>query len=323
MNTEPTMTETLRIITSQTTSHILMIRPVRFAFNEQTASSNAFQNPMALQEAADTQAKALREFDEMVDELRGSGVDVIVVEDTEDPHTPDAIFPNNWISFHLLGGGTVCLYPMQAPNRRLERRTDILELLRKRFKISQVVDFSHYESENKFLEGTGSLVLDRDFRVAYACLSPRTDADLLKEFGEKMDFRIVSFHATDEENKPIYHTNVVMCIGERFAVVCLDCIRDEKERERVRTTLEQSRKEVIEISIEQLYRFAGNMLQLRTKRGEGLLVMSAQAYNSLLPDQLRRLEKYTQITYSDIQTIERNGGGSARCMIAEIHLPEL
>ncbi len=305
----------------QTTPYLLMIRPVRFAFNEQTAASNAFQDPAAQIEAETVQQKALNEFDAMVASLRGFGVDVTVVEDTPEPHTPDAIFPNNWISFHELNGGTVCLYPMQAPNRRPERRPDIIEQLKTRFRITHVLDFSAGENEGKHLEGTGSMVLDRDFRVAYACLSPRTDAGLLDEFARQMDYRTVSFHATDEQGKAIYHTNVVMCIAERFAVVCLDCIRDAGEREQVRRTLEASRKEIIEISIEQLYRFAGNMLQIRNVRREILLVMSAQAYQSLLPDQVRQLEKHTRIMSSDLQTIERNGGGSARCMIAEIHLP--
>ncbi len=307
----------------QTTSHILMIRPVRFAFNEQTAASNAFQDPTALPEAETVQEKALREFDVMVENLRGLGIDITIVEDTPDPHTPDAIFPNNWISFHRHGNGTVYLYPMQAHNRRLERRSDIIELLKRKFHISKIVDLSHYETENKFLEGTGSLVLDRDYRVAYACLSPRTDAELLNEFAQKMDYRVVSFHATDEQQTPIYHTNVIMCVGERFVVICLECIADEAERKQVERMLQETNKEVIEISIDQVHRFAGNMLQLRIRRGEGLLVMSSQAYYALLPDQIRKLEKYTQITYSDLATIERNGGGSARCMIAEIHLPAL
>jgi hypothetical protein len=307
----------------QTTSHILMIRPVRFAFNEQTADSNAFQDTTARQEAEAVQEKALREFDVMVENLRGFGIDVIVIEDTPDPHTPDAVFPNNWISFHRHGNGTVYLYPMQAHNRRLERRSDIVELLKRRFHISQIVDLSHYEADQKFLEGTGSLVLDRDYRIAYACLSPRTHEELLKEFAQKLDYELVAFHAVDEQHRAIYHTNVIMCVGELFAIVCLECIPDENERNLVRTTLQKTNKDVIEISIEQVHRFAGNMLQLRSRRGDRLLVMSSQAYHALLPDQIRRLEKYTQITYSDLSTIERNGGGSARCMIAEVHLPEL
>jgi hypothetical protein len=299
-----------------------MIRPVRFAFNEQTADSNAFQDPAAREAAETVQQKAVREFDAMVDNLRGFGVDVTVIEDTPDPHTPDAVFPNNWVSFHRIGDGTVYLYPMQAPNRRLERRTDILEMLQQRFQISKTVDLSHYEAQNRFLEGTGSMVLDRDYRIAYACLSPRTDDALLREFAEKMDYDVVAFHATDEQGKPIYHTNVIMCVGERFAVVCLECIADETERTAVRKALEDSNKEIVEISIEQVNRFAGNMLQVRNRRNDRLLVMSSQAYHALLPHQLQQLEKYTQITYSDLTTIERNGGGSARCMMAEIHLPE-
>ncbi len=308
---------------AQTTSHILMIRPVRFAFNEQTAASNAFQNSNESSKAAEVQEKALREFDKMVDNLRGFGLDVTVVEDTPDPYTPDAIFPNNWISFHQHGNGTVYLYPMMAHNRRLERRSDIVEMLKRKFHISKIVDFSHYEDDNKFLEGTGSMVLDRDYRIAYACLSPRTHLDLLNEFAQQMDYKLVAFHAVDGQNQPIYHTNVIMCVGERFAIVCLECIPDEAEREHVRKTLKETGKDIIEISIEQVNRFAGNMLQLRTRRGDGLLVMSLQAYRALLPDQIRRLETYTQITYSDISTIESNGGGSARCMIAEVHLPVL
>ncbi len=304
----------------QTTSHILMIRPVRFAFNEQTAESNAFQDPTAREAAEAAQDEALKEFDAMVENLRGHGIDVTVVTDTPEPHTPDAIFPNNWVSFH--DNGTICLYPMQAPNRRLERREDIIEQLKRNFQVEMVLDFSDYEQCNKFLEGTGSMVLDRVNRIAYACLSPRTDAEVLKDFGSKLGYQIVSFTATDEKGKHIYHTNVVMSIGETFAVVCLECIRDEKERLFVQKTIANTDREVIAISIEQLQRFAGNMLQLRTKQGEGLLVLSTQAYRSLLPDQIQRLERHTNLIYHDLYTIERNGGGSARCMIAEVHLPK-
>ncbi len=307
--------------TKQTTSQILMIRPARFAFNEQTAESNAFQNPAAAKATEDVHAKALQEFDAMVEVLRNHAIDVTVVTDTAEPHTPDAIFPNNWVSFH--DDGIVCLYPMHAPNRRLERRSDIIEDLKKKYAVDTVMDFSNHEQAGRFLEGTGSLVLDRDNRVAYACVSPRTDEELLKEFGEKLRYRVVPFHAVSESGKPIYHTNVVMAVAEQFAVICLECIPNPQERESVRSTLEETGKDVIEITIEQLNRFAGNMLQLKTRKGEPLLVMSTQAYHSLLPDQVQRLEKHTRIIYSDLYTIERNGGGSARCMIAEIHLPGL
>ncbi|QHT65980.1 amidinotransferase [Rhodocytophaga rosea] len=303
----------------QATSHILMIRPVRFAFNEQTAESNAFQDPEAAQNAVEVQEKALHEFDAMVDGLRNLGVDITVIEDTPEPHTPDAIFPNNWVSFHA--NGTVCLYPMYAPNRRLERREEIISHLQKKFKVNNTLDFTTYEAAQQFLEGTGSLVLDRINRIAYACLSPRTSPEILEEFARKMDFRVVSFTSTDEKGRQIYHTNVVMCIGDRFAVICTESIINDEERAYVLQTLQQTGKEVIEISMEQLKRFAGNMLQVQNKFGENILVMSTQAYRSLLPDQLKKLEKHNQMFYTDLYTIESNGGGSARCMMAEVYLP--
>ena len=303
----------------QTTSHILMIRPVRFAFNEQTAESNAFQDPEAAKAVA-VQEKALLEFDKMAEGLRNLGVDVTVIEDTPEPHTPDAIFPNNWISFHA--NGSVCLYPMYAQNRRLERREDIIEQLKKKFDVTKTLDFTSYEKAQKFLEGTGSMVLDRINRIAYACISPRTDEEVLKDFSEKMDYRSISFTATDDNGKQIYHTNVVMSVGDNFAVICLESIQNEAERKHVLQTLKETGKDVVDISMDQLKRFAGNMLQLQSKQGEPILVMSTQAYKSLLPGQLKKLEKYNQMFYTDLYTIESNGGGSARCMIAEIHLPE-
>ncbi len=297
-----------------------MIRPVRFAFNEQTAESNAFQDPEALKNAASVQEKALLEFDHMVEGLRNHGIDVTVVEDTPEPHTPDAVFPNNWVSFHQ--DGSVCLYPMYASNRRLERREEIIEGLKRKFKINRTLDFSRYEQDNLFLEGTGSMVLDRVNKIAYACLSPRTSEKVLQDFAQTLGYQLVSFTATDEKGKQIYHTNVVMSVGDQFAVICLDTITDAGERSRVWHTLKESGKEIVEISVDQLKRFAGNMLQLKNKRGEGVLVMSTQAYRSLMPEQLRILEKYNHMFYSDLYTIESNGGGSARCMIAEVHLPE-
>lgn len=297
-----------------------MIRPVRFAFNEQTAESNAFQDPEAIKTAASVQEKALLEFDHMVEGLRNHGIDVTVVEDTPEPHTPDAVFPNNWVSFHQ--DGSVCLYPMYASNRRLERRVEIIEGLKRKFKINRTLDFSHYEQDNLFLEGTGSMVLDRVNKIAYTCLSPRTSGKVLQDFAQTLGYRLVSFTATDEKGKQIYHTNVVMSVGDQFAVICLDTITNAGERSQVLHTLKESGKEIVEISVEQLKRFAGNMLQLKNKRSEGVLVMSTQAYRSLMPEQLRILEKYNHMFYSDLYTIESNGGGSARCMIAEVHLPE-
>jgi hypothetical protein len=306
---------------SQATSHILMIRPVRFGFNEETAATNAFQD---LEHAAQTrdvaQEDALREFDEMVRQLRAAGVDVIVVEDTPEPYTPDSIFPNNWISFH--NNGTVILYPMQAENRRLERRRDILDLLEERFYVNRLVDLSAFEGEGKFLEGTGSMVLDRKFKVAYACLSPRTSEEGLDAFALQMNYEIVKFSAVDGSGKAIYHTNVLMCIGDMFAVVCLAAIPDPDERLMVRSTLELSGRQIIEITLDQMAHFAGNMLEVKTKKGGKLIVMSTQAYQSLTHRQIDALDDFGTLLHFDLAMIEGNGGGSARCMMAEVHLPE-
>ncbi len=301
----------------QTTSTILMIRPVNFGFNEQTAGSNAFQNRNAEQQQV--QDKALMEFDGLVDVLRQNGVEVIVVDDTQEPHTPDSIFPNNWVSFH--SDGTVFLYPMMAENRRLERREDIIMGLEDEFKIKHVIDLSRFEHEHKFLEGTGSMVLDRENKIAYACLSPRTDKDVMDLFCKESGYKPVLFHAVDENGMDIYHTNVLMCIGSKFAVICLDSIQDENEKNSVTSILKLTHKDIIAISFAQMNQFAGNMLELKNKAGESLSVMSKNAYNSLSSGQKTGLEKYCRIVYADINTIENNGGGSARCMIAEVHLP--
>jgi hypothetical protein len=305
---------------SQTTSNILMIRPVNFGFNQETAESNAFQNAEFGEQNKDkSQQIALREFDEMVSQLRKSGVNVVVIDDTSNPHTPDSIFPNNWVSFH--GNGSVITYPMQAENRRLERREDITEQLSESFYINRRIDLSHFEAENKFLEGTGSMVLDRKFKIAYACLSPRTHEDVLKEFSVQMNYEIVSFNAIDDVGKQIYHTNVVMCIGDMFAVICLEAIPDLDERLMVRNSLEQSGKRVVGISLEQMHQFAGNMLEIKSQMGQKMLVMSSSAYYSLTQKQLTILNEYCTLYHYDLSMIEGNGGGSARCMMAEIHLP--
>lgn len=305
---------------NQTTAHILMIRPVRFGFNEQTATSNAFQNQAFGKETqATSQEIALKEFDEMVAQLRKAGVDIIVVEDTPNPHTPDSIFPNNWISFH--SDGTVILYPMQAENRRLERRQDIINSLQERFYVNKRIDLSSFEEDDKFLEGTGSMVLDRKNKIAYACISPRTNQDVLSEFSAKTNYTIVSFEAVDGNGKQIYHTNVLMCVGDMFSVVCLDAIKNLDERLTLRNALEQHGKRIIEISLEQMNNFAGNMLEIRSLQGNKILVMSDAAYYSLTPKQIATLEDYTTIHHFDLSMIEGNGGGSARCMMAEVHLP--
>ena len=301
----------------QSTNSILMIRPVSFGFNEQTADSNAFQNRDADQQAV--QDKALAEFDGFVNTLKENGVSVIVVDDTPQPHTPDSIFPNNWVSFHA--DGNVFLYPMQAENRRLERREDIISKLEDTFKVAHVIDLSRFEAENKFLEGTGSMVLDRENKIAYACLSPRTDQEVLKLFGEQAGYQIISFEAADANGKAIYHTNVLMCIGSRFAVICADSIPNPHEKVVVLESLRSTQKEVIAISFDQMNRFAGNMLEVKNAKGETLIVMSQNSYQALDEEQRPALEKYGKLVYADINTIETNGGGSARCMMAEVHLP--
>jgi len=305
---------------SQSTSRILMIRPVHFGFNEQTAGSNAFLDvKLAAQTKDVAQEDALREFDEMVRQLRAIGVDVTVYEDTADPYTPDSIFPNNWVSLHA--SGTVVLYPMQAENRRLERRPDIINELAEHFHVAKVVDLTHFEQVGKFLEGTGSLVLDRMHKVAFACLSPRTHPDVLAEYSQKTGYRTVVFHAADASGKAVYHTNVLMCIAETFAVVCLSAITDPDERLMVRQELESLNKRIIDISLEQMASFAGNMLMVHTQKDQKLLVMSTRAYKSLTPRQLDLLDDYATLFHVDLSMIEGNSGGSARCMMAEVHLP--
>ena len=302
---------------SQSTSHILMIRPVNFGFNEETAGSNAFQNRDA--DKIGVNEKAQQEFDRMVSTLRANGVDVTVIDDTPEPYTPDSVFPNNWVSFHA--DGQIFLYPMQAENRRLERREDIIARLEDNFGVKHIIDLSRFEAEDKFLEGTGSMVLDRENKIAYACISPRTDREVLDIFCEQTGYKAISFDALDEHNKAIYHTNVLMCIGSSFAVVCLNSIPNPHEKIVVIESLKATQKEIIEISFAQMNHFAGNMLEVKNKDGETLIVMSESAFNAL--DELQRitLEKYGKLVYANLSTIETNGGGSARCMMAEVHLP--
>ena len=294
-----------------------MIRPVNFVFNEQTAGSNAFQNRNAEQQRV--QDKALQEFDNLVNVLKENGVDVIVIDDTAEPHTPDSIFPNNWVSFH--DDGTVFLYPMMAENRRLERREDIITQLEDEFRVKHVIDLSHFEHENKFLEGTGSMVLDRENKIAYACLSPRTNKEVLEEFCKDSGYKSVLFHAVDQNGMDIYHTNVLMCIGSSYAVICLNSIKDEAEKQNVTNSLQSTKKQIVDISFDQMNHFAGNMLEVQNKDGESLLVMSKSACDSLNYEQKAILSSFSKPVYSDISTIENNGGGSARCMMAEVHLP--
>ena len=298
-----------------------MIEPVAFGYNAQTAENNYFQ---VEQKGADTQSKALVEFNNFVEKLRNKGINVIAVKDTLEPHTPDSIFPNNWVSFHK--DGKVVLYPMFAPNRRAERRMDILEILKNNgFEITEIDDFTASENENKFLEGTGSMIFDHDNKIAYGSVSLRLDEELFKEFCAKYGFTPVVFHSyqnAGDRRLPIYHTNVMMCVADKFVVICLDCIDDELEREKVQEVIKSSGKEIIEISEDQLQQFAGNMLQVNNSEGKKFLVMSQTAYQSLTPEQINSIEKYCEIIYSDLNTIEINGGGSARCMLAEVFLPK-
>ena len=305
----------------QTASTVLMVEPIAFGYNAQTAENNYFQ---VEQKDADIQTKALEEFNNFADKLKSKGINVISVKDTLEPHSPDSIFPNNWVSFH--NDGKVVLYPMFAPNRRVERRTDILETLKvKGFEITEIEDLSHFENQQKFLEGTGSMIFDHDYNIAYGSVSLRLDEELFRQFCQKFGFRPVVFHSyqnAGDQRLPIYHTNVMMCVADKFVVICLDCIDDELEREKVQEVIKSTQKEIIEISEDQMQQFAGNMLQVQNEAGEKFLVMSESAYRSLTAQQISAIEKYCEIIYSDLNTIETNGGGSARCMLAEVFLPK-
>lgn len=308
----------------QLSPYILMIRPAQFRMNEQTAVNNYFQSQTGLT-PKEVVTKAQQEFDAYVAVLRSKGVQVTVVQDTEDPDTPDALFPNNWVSFH--SDGTVVLYPMFAENRRLERREAILEILEEDgFLISEVMDYTAAEKENIFLEGTGSLLLDRVNKKAYCALSVRAHEDLFIEFCEDFEYTPVIFNALQtvgDKRLPIYHTNVMMCLAESFAVICLDCIDDKKERKNVLSHLKADGKEVIAISEAQMHAFAGNMLQLLGSNDTPYLVMSTTAYQSLTREQLSKIQAHCEIIHSDLNTIETAGGGSARCMMAEVFLPRV
>ncbi len=307
----------------QITNTILMIRPVNFRMNEQTAVNNYFQEELKAGDFA-INAKAQKEFDQFVEILKGKGVDVIVIDDTKEPDTPDSIFPNNWVSFHA--DGTVGLYPMFAENRRLERREDVLERIENEgFRIENIMDYTSAEEENIFLEGTGSLLIDRVNKIVYCALSARAHEDLIIEFCEDFDCLPVIFTANQtvgNKRLPIYHTNVIMCLAETFSVICLDTIDDKKERKNLVHHLKNSGKEVIAISEKQMNHFAGNMLQVLGTDDVPLLIMSSQAYESLLPAQISSIEKHCEIVHSSLETIETCGGGSARCMMAEVFLPK-
>ena len=307
----------------QTTNTILMIRPVNFRMNEQTAVNNYFQEEIDIAKD-DVNTNAQRGFDDFVEKLRAVGINVIVESDDELLDTPDSIFPNNWVSFHA--NGDVAKYPMFAENRRRERRDEIFIRLEKEgFVIENIVDYTSAEHEGVFLEGTGSILLDRVNRKAYCALSPRADEDLFIEFCEDFEYTPVIFTANqtvDGKRLAIYHTNVMMCLAVKFAVICLDSIDDKKERKNVVKHLKQDGKKIISITESQMHQFAGNMLQLKGADDKRYLVMSASAHKSLTPDQVKSIEKYCTIISSSLETIETCGGGSARCMMAEVFLPK-
>ena len=294
---------------------ILMVRPYQFYFNQQTAANNFFQSNVNIENANEL---AIAEFDAMVEKLRDHQIKVNVVQDTKDPSTPDSIFPNNWVSTHE--GGTLCLYPMFAENRRAERKSTVLDFLESNYQIENTLDLTDLEKEGIFLEGTGSMVLDHQNKLAYGCLSERLDKNAFYEWCDKMQFKAIAFKAVDDKAQPIYHTNVMMCMGDQFVVICLESIPNEQEKQLVLESFKKSNKEVIEISQDQLNHFAGNMLQVFDINEKPHLIMSEQAHTSLDPAQVKSLEKYNPILPISIPTIEALGGGSTRCMMAEIYL---
>ena len=309
------------LMKKQITNTVLMVRPVRFRMNEQTVVNNYFQEEMDLKND-EINRQAQQEFDVLVEKLRTVGVKVIVVDDIYEQNTPDSVFPNNWITFHQ--NGDVAIYPMFAENRRRERREDILDKVEAEgFDIENVYDYTDAEKENIFLEGTGAMVLDRVNRKAYCALSPRADEELFIEFCEDFEYTPVIFKAYQQVNNeqlPIYHTNVMMALGVDFAIVCLDTITDKSERKNLLHHLKEDKKEVINITPKQMEQYAGNMLQVQGKDST-YLVMSDATYNSLTPEQRETIEKHTAIIHSNLETIETCGGGSARCMMAEVFNP--
>lgn len=304
----------------QTADTILMVRPANFGFNQETAANNAFQTRSDALTPAEIKKRAIEEFDSFVQKLREAGVNVLVARDTTRPVRPDAVFPNNWVTFHQ--EAIIATYPMFAPTRRRERRRAIIEMVLKNgYKADKCIRLEYHEKLNRFLEGTGSIVFDHVNKLAYACLSPRTDAGLLDELCRQIDYRPVAFNAVDAEGRDIYHTNVMMAMGETFVVICMDSVPDEISRRQLLEYFQKTDKTVVAITHAQMNRFAGNMLQVRNAQGESILAMSTQAFNSLDESQIALLRSHTRLLHSPLFTIEKYGGGSARCMMAEIFLP--
>ncbi len=307
-------------VAQQLASNILMVRPAHFGFNPETANNNAFQSNEGNLSVEEISAAAIAEFDSFVDKLRTYQIQVLVIQDTDIPLKTDAVFPNNWVSFHE--DGLVLTYPMFSPNRRLERRTDIIETIGEQFEINTWIKLENHELAGKYLEATGSMILDRTNQIAYACHSDRTHPELFADFCKSMNFTPLLFTAQDQEGKDIYHTNVMMAIDETLAIICLEALPNEEERARVEQSLKDSGKEIIAISFAQMNAFAGNMIGVKNAEGETFLIMSSAAYHSLDMQQTERILAHTAIIHSSLEHIEKYGGGSARCMIAEIFLPK-
>lgn len=306
-------------VAQQLASTILMVRPAHFGFNPETAENNAFQSNVGDLTVEEISEAAIQEFDNFVDKLRSYQIQVLVFQDTDVPLKTDAVFPNNWVSFHE--DGLVVTYPMYSPNRRLERRADIIEAVGEKFEINTWIKLENHELGGRFLEATGSMILDRSNQIAYACRSDRTHPELFADFCQSMNFEPLLFTAQDEEGNDIYHTNVMMALGEKLAIICLDALPNQAERSQVEQRLKESGKEIVAISFAQMNAFAGNMIEVKNAEGENFLIMSSSAYHSLDMRQTERILAHTAIIHSSLEQIEKYGGGSARCMIAEIFLP--
>lgn len=300
---------------SQVPHSLLMIRPAAFGYNPETAASNVFQKKG---DDDRLQERALGEFDNMVKLLRQNEIPVVVIEDTPQPVTTDAIFPNNWITTHE--DGKIVLYPMMAPSRRAERRMDIVDFLERNYEVKEVINLTSYEQEKQFLEGTGSIVFHHPNRLAFACRSPRTTEDLCRLLCEKLGYTVVFFDALDEAGVPIYHTNVMMWIGEASAGICLDALPREEDRAKVLDSLARTGQRIVALSYDQINSFSGNMFEVKNTGDEHFLLMSQAAYKALLPGQILELKKKATLLPLEIPTIEACGGGSVRCMVAGIHL---
>jgi hypothetical protein len=303
---------------SFTPQHLLLVRPAAFGFNTETSASNSFQ-ATDNNDAVLVHTKALTEFNLVIKLLKGIEISVFIMEDTPQPKKPDALFPNNWISTHP--DGLVITYPMMAPNRRLEKRSDVIDKLKEHFSVREVWDISNEEEQRRFLEGTGSIVFDHQNKIAYACRSPRTDEVLLKQLVNKIGYEAIVFNAVDENGKPIYHTNVMMWVGEKTAGLCLDAIKNDDDQELLINKLMETNHKLIALSYQQIKSFAGNMFEVKNAKDELFLLMSRTAFQSLLPGQLNEISRYAEPLVFSIETIEKYGGGSIRCMVAGIYLP--